>query len=77
MNKIILSLVGIFLLSFIFETNAQDKPNVVLIFPDNLGVGEVSAYGGARGVPTPNRGGSTQLIMNEHDVLMKVGDPLT
>lgn len=30
------------------------KPNVVLIFPDNLGVGEVSSYGGARGVPTPN-----------------------
>lgn len=37
--------------SFVF---AQTKPNVVLIFPDNLGVGEVAAYGGARGVPTPN-----------------------
>lgn len=33
---------------------AQKKPNVILIFPDNLGVGEVAAYGGARGVPTPN-----------------------
>lgn len=33
---------------------AQSKPNIVLIFPDNLGVGEVNAYGGARGVPTPN-----------------------
>jgi arylsulfatase len=32
----------------------QDRPNIVLIFPDNLGVGEVSSYGGARGVPTPN-----------------------
>ena len=30
------------------------RPNIVLIFPDNLGVGEVSSYGGARGVPTPN-----------------------
>jgi arylsulfatase len=33
---------------------AQEKPNIILIFPDNLGVGEVGAYGGARGVPTPN-----------------------
>jgi len=30
------------------------RPNVVLIFPDNLGWGEVGAYGGVRGVPTPN-----------------------
>jgi arylsulfatase A-like enzyme len=33
---------------------SQTKPNVVLIFPDNLGMGEVNAYGGVRGVPTPN-----------------------
>ena len=31
-----------------------ERPNVVLIFPDNLGWGEVGAYGGVRGVPTPN-----------------------
>ena len=30
------------------------RPNVVLMFPDNLGVGEVGSYGGPRGVPTPN-----------------------
>jgi arylsulfatase A-like enzyme len=30
------------------------KPNIVLIFPDNLGWGEVGAYGSVRGVPTPN-----------------------
>ncbi len=30
------------------------RPNIVLIFPDNLGWGEVGAYGGVRGVPTPN-----------------------
>jgi len=30
------------------------RPNVVLMFPDNLGIGEVGAYGGVRGVPTPN-----------------------
>ena len=28
------------------------RPNIVLIFPDNLGWGEVSAYGSVRGVPT-------------------------
>lgn len=31
-----------------------DPPNIVLFFPDNLGWGEVGAYGGVRGVPTPN-----------------------
>ena len=30
------------------------RPNIVLMFPDNLGWGEVGAYGGVRGVPTPN-----------------------
>jgi arylsulfatase len=32
----------------------QQRPNIVLMFPDNLGWGEVGAYGGVRGVPTPN-----------------------
>jgi arylsulfatase len=30
------------------------QPNIVLMFPDNLGWGEVGAYGSVRGVPTPN-----------------------
>ncbi|HWM29915.1 MAG TPA: sulfatase-like hydrolase/transferase [Woeseiaceae bacterium] len=34
--------------------SSDTRPNIVLMFPDNLGIGEVSAYGGARGVPTPN-----------------------
>src|SRR5690242_14100558 len=29
------------------------RPNIVLIFPDNLGWGEVGVYGSVRGVPTP------------------------
>lgn len=33
---------------------AAPRPNIVLIFPDNLGWGEVGAYGSVRGVPTPN-----------------------
>jgi arylsulfatase len=33
---------------------AQDPPNIVLMFPDNLGWGEVGVYGGVRDVPTPN-----------------------
>ena len=30
------------------------RPNIVLMLPDNLGWGEVGAYGSVRGVPTPN-----------------------
>jgi len=33
---------------------SQDRPNIVLIFPDNLGFGEVSSFGSARGITTPN-----------------------
>jgi arylsulfatase A-like enzyme len=36
---------------FVFS---QTKPNIVLIFPDNIGMGEVNSFGGVRGVPTPN-----------------------
>ena len=32
----------------------QQRPNIVLMFPDNLGWGEVGVYGSVRGVPTPN-----------------------
>jgi arylsulfatase len=32
---------------------SQQRPNIVLMFPDNLGFGEVGSYGGVRGVPTP------------------------
>jgi arylsulfatase A-like enzyme len=31
----------------------QTRPNIVLMFPDNLGWGEVGVYGSVRGVPTP------------------------
>jgi arylsulfatase len=31
----------------------QTRPNIVLMFADNLGWGEVGVYGGVRGVPTP------------------------
>ncbi len=47
---------GTGLLSIVFSALAygQERPNIVLIFPDNLGIGEVGAYGGVRNVPTPN-----------------------
>jgi len=35
-------------------TPAQQRPNIVLMFADNLGWGEVGSYGSVRGVPTPN-----------------------
>ncbi len=36
------------------DAQRVERPNIVLIFPDNLGWGEVGAYGSVRGVPTPN-----------------------
>lgn len=60
----IFKLILVLSLAFVItETRAQDKPtspagrpNVVLIFMDNFGWGEVGAYGGGilRGAPTPN-----------------------
>jgi len=35
------------------QTARQRRPNIVLIFPDNLGWGEVGVYGSVRGAPTP------------------------
>lgn len=36
------------------STPAASRPNVVLMFADNVGWGEIGAYGSVRGVPTPN-----------------------
>jgi arylsulfatase len=36
------------------QPRRDPRPNIVLMFPDNLGWGEVGAYGSVRGVPTPN-----------------------
>jgi arylsulfatase A-like enzyme len=56
MKANIFRLLLVFILIFIscISTYAQSKPNIVLIFPDNIGIGEVSSYGGVRGVSTPN-----------------------
>jgi arylsulfatase len=35
------------------SASAPSRPNIVLIFPDNLGWGEVGVYGSVRGAPTP------------------------
>src|SRR5687768_8583340 len=35
------------------QAAAQNKPNIVLIFPDNMGWGELNVYGGVRGPITP------------------------
>ena len=39
-----------------FQAQAAQKPNIVFIFIDNFGWGEVGTYGGGilRGAPTPN-----------------------
>ena len=46
------------------------RPNIVLIFPDNLGWGEVGAYGSVRGVPTPrlDRLASQGIRLNNFNV---------
>lgn len=46
--------VFILLLKNYLPASSQNKPNIVLIFPDNIGMGEVNAYGGVRGIPTPH-----------------------
>ncbi len=58
--KHILSLVVVMLsvispMALMPEVNAQEKPNIVLIFMDNFGYGELGVYGGGitRGAPTP------------------------
>ena len=43
---------------FVYASSAMaaDKPNIVIMLPDNLGYGDIGAYGGGelRGAPTPN-----------------------
>jgi arylsulfatase len=48
----------------------SNRPNIVLIFPDNIGSGEVASFGGARGVPTPNidRVGSEGIRLTNFNV---------
>ncbi len=41
-------------ISVSLPAHSQNRPNIVLIFPDNIGIGELSSYGGVRGVPTPH-----------------------
>jgi arylsulfatase len=53
-NKFKHLLISFFFSLIFFTAYSQSRPNIVLIFPDNLGIGELSSYGGVRGVPTPN-----------------------
>lgn len=54
-SKIVVgTLIFVTFLKSINGLSGQNKPNIVLLFGDNIGVGEVNSYGGVRGVPTPN-----------------------
>ena len=46
------------------------RPNIVLMFPDNLGWGEVNVYGGVRGAVTPrlDRMAAEGLRLNNFNV---------
>lgn len=43
------------LVAFTNTAKAQNKPNVVIMFGDNVGYGDIGAYGAGemRGMPTP------------------------
>ena len=50
------ALIMVSTLSLSLSAIAADKPNIVIMLPDNLGYGDIGAYGGGelRGAPTPN-----------------------
>ncbi len=52
------------------QAQSQRAPNIVFMFPDNLGWGEVGAYGSVRGVPTPSidRLGEEGIRLNNFNV---------
>src|SRR5262245_48335071 len=52
------------------RTSQSRRPNIVLIFPDNLGWGEVGVFGSVRGVPTPrlDRLASEGMRLNNFNV---------
>ena len=48
--------IGVFIIPGVSSSRAlaqAPRPNVVIMYADNLGFGEVGIYGGVRGVPTP------------------------
>jgi len=49
------ALVTLFLIAIWASANAQNKPNVVIMLGDNVGYGDIGAYGAGevRGMPTP------------------------
>ena len=55
MHKFKQRIAALFLILFVFPVFAQDKPNIVFIFMDNFGYGELGIYGGGitRGGATP------------------------
>jgi arylsulfatase A-like enzyme len=52
-SRCIATLWAICMIAVTGNAQSQRRPNIVLIFPDNLGWGEVGVYGSVRGAPTP------------------------
>ena len=48
-------LFAVLLIALTGSVNAQDRPNVVVMLADNVGYGDIGAYGAGevRGMPTP------------------------
>ena len=49
------------------QAHAQDRPNVVVMLADNVGYGDIGAYGGAeiRGMPTPHRSARQRRVATD------------
>jgi arylsulfatase A-like enzyme len=69
-SAVVATLAGYSVSTPLLQAQQQTRPNIVLIFPDNLGWGEVGVYGSVRGNVTPrlDRMAAEGLRLNNFNV---------